>query len=196
MNEKYGIFGELYRKDKRSGSFIIEIALDKYSDIFSEWDPAPFKLRDIDPDLAIYLEGCSDEIPFRFPITLQFTIPKGTRNEQIEDQARNGLKNGFKFKIYFLKKNLEATNARTILFFLIGFAFLWVATIFPKQLAASVFPSIIVEGLFIGGWVFIWEAISLLLFTSTQIHHHIRHYKRLLKAKSFFTEMEQDIDKL
>ena len=96
-----GLFAEIYRFDKNSRSFIIEIALDRYEDIFSEWDPAPFKLRDIDPDLELYLEGSSDDIPFKYPVALSFTIPKGSRNENIEEQARNGLKNGFTFKRYF-----------------------------------------------------------------------------------------------
>ena len=52
----------------------------------------PFKLRDIDPDLELYLEGSSDDIPFKYPVALSFTIPKGSRNENIEEQARNGLK--------------------------------------------------------------------------------------------------------
>lgn len=193
MKKIKGIFEELYRQDKNSGAYIIEIALDKYSDIFCEWDPAPFKLRDIDPNLELYLEGCSDDIPLHYPLLLSFTIPKGIRNENIEDQARNGLRNGFKFKIYFIKKDIAKTNARTFLFILISFAFLWVATIFPKQLKASVFPSILVEGLFIGGWVFLWEAISLLLFTTTGLFHRSRIYKRLLKSTIVFREISQDI---
>ena len=45
MKKAEGIFRELYRFDKKSGAYIIEIALDKYSDIFSEWDPAPLNLE-------------------------------------------------------------------------------------------------------------------------------------------------------
>ncbi|NLL14909.1 MAG: hypothetical protein GX267_16015 [Fibrobacter sp.] len=192
MKKAEGIFRELYRFDKKSGAYIIEIALDKYSDIFSEWDPAPFKLRDIDHDLELYLEGCSDDIPYRYPLILSFTIPMGARDEIIEEQARKGLRNGFKFKIYFIRKEIARTNARTLLFMLIGFAFLWAATIFPKQLASSVFPSLLVEGLFIGGWVFLWEAITLALFTTTGLSHSSRVYKRLLNSTIVFREVIQD----
>lgn len=192
MKKAEGIFRELYRFDKKSGAYIIEIALDKYSDIFSEWDPAPFKLRDIDHDLELYLEGCSDDIPYRYPLILSFTIPMGARDEIIEEQARKGLRNGFKFKIYFIRKEIARTNARTLLFMLIGFAFLWAATIFPKQLASSVFPSLLVEGLFIGGWVFLWEAITLALFTTTGLAHSSRIYKRLLCSTIVFREVTQN----
>ncbi len=190
--EPDGLFQEMYRRDAATGSYIIEIALDRYSDIFSEWDPAPFKLRDLDPDLELYLEGCSDDIPFRYPVTLSFTIPKGIRDQNIEEQARNGLANSFMFKRYFLRKDREKTSTRTLLYILIGFAFLWVATIFPQQLAESVFPSIIVEGLFIGGWVFLWEAISLILFTYRGLAHRSRTYKRLQHSPIVFREVEPD----
>ncbi len=192
MKKTEGIFKELYRLDTKTGAYIIEIALDKYSDIFCEWDPAPYKLRDIDPDLELYLEGCSDDIPFRYPLIVSFTIPKGIREEKIERQARKGLRNGFKFKIYFINKDIAQTNARTLLFILVGFAFLWVATIFPKQLTASVFPSILVEGIFIGGWVFLWEAITLLLFTTSGLYHKSRIYKRLLNSTIVFREIIYD----
>lgn len=187
-----GLFAEIYRYDTATGAYIIEIALDDYGDIFSEWDPAPFKLRDIDPDLELYLEGCSDDIPFKYPVTLNFTIAKALRNARSEEQARNGLKNGFTFKRYFLKKEIYTANRRTVFFSLIGFAFLWVATIFPERLLLSPFPSIIVEGLFIGGWVFLWEAISLILFTTGGLRHRDHTYRRLQRSPVMFTDKEQE----
>ena len=39
-----------YRKDKESGRVIIPISLDKYDDVFDDWDPSPFKLRDIEDE--------------------------------------------------------------------------------------------------------------------------------------------------
>jgi len=187
--ERLGLFAEIYRFDEEANSYVIEIALDSYSDIFSEWDPAPFKLRDIDPDLELYLEGCSDDIPFKYPVILSFSIPQSSRNPSVEDQARHGLKSGFTFKRYFIRNDIGAANRRILLYFLIGFGFLWVVTLFPDRLRESPFPSIIVEGLFIGGWVFVWEAISLILFTTHNLHHKDRTYRRLQEAAIAFREV-------
>ncbi len=189
--EKHGIFAQIYHFDKQTGSYIIEIALEKYEDMFCQWDPAPFKLRDIDPDLELYLEGCSDDIPYKYPVTISFKIPGPHKREKIEAQARNGLKNGFTVKRYFLRKEIGSANKRTLLFFIIGFAFLYVATSFPAKLLDSPFPSLLVEGLFIGGWVFVWEAISLIIFTTRGLHHRYRTYKRLQKSSILFREMEE-----
>lgn len=51
---------------------MIEIVMDQDGDIFSEWNPTPFKCRDLDPDLKLYLEGSSEEIPSRYPVELCF----------------------------------------------------------------------------------------------------------------------------
>jgi hypothetical protein len=134
MKKAKGIFEELYRFDEKTGAYIIEIALDKYSDIFSEWDPAPFKLRDIDHDLELYLEGCSDDIPYRYPLILSFTIPMGERDINIEQQACKGLRNGFKFKIYFIKKAIARTNARTLLFMMMASLFCGLPLYFQNNL--------------------------------------------------------------
>lgn len=185
------LFSEIYKVDESTNLYMIEIALDQYGDVFNEWDPAPFKRRDIDPDLQLYLEGSADEIPLRYPIELSFTIPQGTRNQQIEEDLRGGLKNSFTFKLYLLRKELKEVNTRMLRFILIGFLLLWVATKFSEQFEGAPFASILAEGLFIGGWVFIWEAVSLFFFTNRELYEDYRIYKRLLKAPVFFRETER-----
>jgi hypothetical protein len=183
------LFSEIYAVDASTNRYMIEIGLDRYVDIFSEWDPAPFKRRDIDPDLELYLEGSSDEIPFRYPIELCFTIPAGIQNDEIEADCRKGLQNSFIFKLYFLKKELRQTNARMLQFVLLGFVFLWVAT-FLEPFNKRVLLSLLTEGLFIGGWVFLWEAVSLFFFTNRELYHRYRTYRRLQTALVIFREAE------
>lgn len=185
------LFSEIYQIDKSTNLYMIEIALDQYSDIFNEWDSAPFKRRDIDPDLRLYLEGSSDEIPLRYPIELSFTVPPGTRNEQLEEESRDGLKNCFIFKLYLLRRELKETNTRMVRFVLIGFLLLWVATKFSNQFEGEAFASLLAEGLFIGGWVFIWEAVSLFFFTNRELYENYLTYRRLNKAPIFFRESEK-----
>ena len=37
----------IYEKDQAKSAFIIATAIERYTDIFNELDPAPFKKRDI-----------------------------------------------------------------------------------------------------------------------------------------------------
>ena len=63
MNKRDRIFNETYKIDQVTNLHMIEVAIAQYTDIFNEWDPAPFKRRSLDPDLQSYLEEGSDEIP-------------------------------------------------------------------------------------------------------------------------------------
>ena len=46
----------IYERDSSLGAFIINIAIDNYPDVFNELDSAPWRRRDLDHDLRIYLE--------------------------------------------------------------------------------------------------------------------------------------------
>jgi hypothetical protein len=184
------LFSQIYQIDEATNLYMIEVALDQYGDIFNEWDPAPFKRREIDPDLELYLEGSSDEISDRYPIELSFTLPQGTRDEQTEQEMRDGLRNSFTFKIYLLKKELRKTNAQMLRWVLLGFIFLWLGSVLSSQFKETVLVSLLAEGLFIGGWVFLWEAVSLFFFTNRELYNRYRTYRRLHQAPVFFREAE------
>lgn len=199
IRNRDGVFEQIYAIDPVTNRYMIEVALDQYTDIFDEWDPAPFKRRSLDPDLDLYLNSSSEEIPWRYGIELYFTLPKGARNEAMENEVRDGLKNSFIFKMYLLRKKLRKTNGQIFRCLLLGFLFLWIGTVFPNQAwLETMFPnagaalaiSLLAEGLFIGGWVFLWEAVSLFFFTDRDLLYQYRTYKRLLNAPVFFREAE------
>ncbi len=183
-------FSDNYQIDRSTNRYMIEIGLSQYADIFSEWDPAPFKRRAIDPDLELYLESSSDEIPFPYPIELLFMIPIGTQNKRLEGETRRGLENSLTFKLYLFKKELRKTNARIFRFILIGLIFLWAGTAFAKQVEKSVVLPTLLEGVAISGWVFLWEAVSLFFFTNRDLYHRYRIYKRLQSSPVIFREKQ------
>ena len=191
MGKQDRLFREVYKIDQETNLYMIEVALNQYADIFNEWDSTPFKRRDLDPDLRLYLEESSDEIPFKYPIELYFTIPAGTRDERIEKEAEDGIKNSFISKRYFLGKKMKQTNMQTFRFVLVGFVFLWVAKTFSGWRAEANLQSILLEGLAISGWVFLWEAVSLFFFTNRELHHLYYTYKRLQNAPVLFREAEK-----
>ncbi|MDM9380352.1 hypothetical protein QUB80_06505 [Chlorogloeopsis sp. ULAP01] len=182
------VFRELYKIDDSTNLYMIEIALDQYTDIFNEWDPAPFKHRELDPELRLYLEESSNEIPSKYPIELCFTVPVAMQNEQIEDDLRDSLKNSFIYKRFFLRKEVEKTNKQMLLLVVVGFVCLWVANTISTE---ADLQSILLEGLAISGWVFIWEAVSLFFFTNRELYHRYKTYKRLQNAPVIFREAKQ-----
>ena len=63
-----------YRKNPDTGRIIIDIALDNYLEFFHEWDNSIFKKRDINPELAEFLDLCSEDIPLRKKLEIVFSI--------------------------------------------------------------------------------------------------------------------------
>ncbi|NJL45571.1 MAG: hypothetical protein HC922_07240 [Leptolyngbyaceae cyanobacterium SM2_3_12] len=185
------LFSEVYTLDPSTNRYMIEIALDQYEDIFNEWDPAPFKRREIDSDLKLYLEVSTEEIPFKCPIELFFFLPKGYRNETMEEESRIAFKNYFGFKLNFLKRDLRRVNTRLLRYIFLGFLLLWVGTTYPGHDAETTWSTVVTEGIFIGGWVFLWEAVSLFFFTKREIYHEYQINKKILNAPIFFKEVEK-----
>lgn len=186
MKEKERFFNEIYKIDKVTNFYMIEIALNQYSDIFNQWDPTPFKRREIDPDLRLYLEGSSDEIPFRYPIELCFKVLSDKQEPQLEEEIRCGLQNSFIFKQYLLKKQLKKNNTQALIFVILGFGFLWIATLLSRKFESLIWPSLLTDGLIIGGWVFLWEAVSMFFFTNRELYECYNTYKRLQSAPIIF----------
>jgi len=191
MKSKNEFFGEIYKLDSATDRYMIEIALDQYTDIFSEWDPAPFKRRSLDPDLELYLEASSEEIPLHYPIELYFTIPQGSQDDGMEEAAKNGLRNSCLFKLYLLRRKIEKTNTLMVRYIILGFMLLWIGTLLASQYADETILSLFADALLIGGWVFIWEAVSLFSFTNRELYHDYRTYKRLKNAPVIFQEIEK-----
>lgn len=112
MKKDNKLFGEIYKIDESTKLYMIEIALDHYVNVFNKWDPAPFKRRDLDPDLQLYLEGSSEEIPLHYPIELCFTVPEKARDNQLEKEVEDGLKKSFVFKMFGHDANTTKSASR------------------------------------------------------------------------------------
>ena len=184
------VFAKVYNIDQNTNACLIEIALARYDDIFNKWDFDPFERREVNPELEDFLERCSDEIPFRYPIEFHFTIPEGMRNRQKEEKSRDGFKNHFTFKIYLVKNKLKINYRRTLYCFLVGF-FLLAGGIQWQIVSQNLLPSILRESLNIGGWVFIWQAVSVFSFGNTELYRSYRTYKRLRNAPIIFHEAKE-----
>ena len=191
MMKQDKLFSQFYTFDKSTNCYMVEIALDQYTDIFNEWDPTPFKRREIDPDLRLYLEGSCEEIPRRYPIEICFLVPGKIRDELMEEESRLGLKNYFRFKIYFLKKDLRKIYIQMLNYSFIGFLFLWVGTRFSGDGQESIWLTILIEGIFIWGWVLLWEAASLFFFRNRELYDRYQIYQRLMNAPVIFVEVDR-----
>jgi hypothetical protein len=66
-----------------------------------------------------------------------------------------------------------------------------VATLVAKPAEVNVLTSVLTEGLFIGGWVFLWEAVSLFFFSNRDLYYRYRTFRRLRRSEIIFSEAAQ-----
>lgn len=178
MKKDFAYLEKIYERDPGTNAYVIPVALERYSDIFSEWDPAPFKKRDLDYDLRQYLVNCSSDIPFECDTVLCFSVPESVRSGEDEDRVSVGLKTYYSFYLKSLEYELTVTRKRSLLFGLISAMLLFTAVSLSVFASENNFYLVVIEGIYIGGWVFLWEAISTSFFKSRKAKSEYMHYKR------------------
>jgi len=179
-------FAEIYERDGASGAFIIKIAIGKYTDVFNKLDPAPFRKRDLDQDLLDFLENCSSDIPLKYDVTLHLNVLNETRNSEKEEKIKQGLTTYFSFVRNLLQRKIRRSYKKTIPYVAASLILLSLSLSLHAILSDNVVFTTLVQILNIGGWVFLWEAISTVSFRNRDIQNQYKHYKRLNEAQIVF----------
>ena len=179
----------IYKTNPDTGAFIIEVSLDDYTDIFNGWDPSPVRRRDLDPDLVDFLEQCASDIPLEFPLELQFYIPQDKYDEDRETRSKEGIKNNFGFTAHFINKEIEENRRRIMIYAIASLAFLSVGYLSRHYVPPNFLTTILTEGVSIGGWVFLWEAFSLIFFSGQEVNSRLKRYRRFQESKITFTRL-------
>ena len=177
---------KIYERDKATGAYIISVAIDKYTDIFNEWDPAPFRKRDIDQDLRYFLEDCSSDIPIKSDVTLTFDVLDEARDSEKETRIKSGLKTYFSFVRNLLERKIKKSYETSLLYVLASFFLLAASFLLRTVTPDGLLFVVTVEGLNIGGWVFLWEAISTFVFKNRDVRSKYLQYRRLSCAPVLF----------
>jgi len=185
------ILDTVYEKDPSSNAFIIKISIKSYNDIFNDLDPAPFRKRDLDPDLRLYIEESSADIPLKNKISIQFRAPMPIKDNDKEKKVIMGLKTYFQFVIRTFEKDIMQGYRKGAIYIVCSFLLLLSAYYLSSIIPDFFLLVTLVEGLFIGGWVFLWEAIAVFAFKNREIRIKWKRYKRLNEAPMDFIYEEQ-----
>jgi hypothetical protein len=179
----------IYEKDKETGAFIISIALDHYVDVFNELDSAPWRRRDLDHDLRIFLEDCSSDIPLKYDVILQFNVEQEKQDPIKEERLKVGLKTYFTFVRSGLQKKIRRSNERSVVY-AVGAFFLLFASYSLAAISSNLLLATLFDVIAIGGWVFLWEAISTFAFQGREALDRYRTYQRFSTAEVRFTYVQ------
>jgi hypothetical protein len=177
---------QIYKENPETNGYIIEVSLDDYNEVFNGWDPSPIRRRDLEPDLLSFIEQCAYDIPLKHEVELHFYLPKAQYDEKKEELTKAGIVNNFKFIIHFIQKELSSNRRKIFMYIMMSFSFLTSSYLARQRIDLAFLTTTIVEGLFIGGWVFLWEAFSLFFFTGQEPRARLKRYNRFLESSINF----------
>jgi len=186
MREYATYLDESYRRDPETGAFIVDIDLGRYADVFNDWDRGPMRRRDIDPDLLFFLRTCSSDIPLDRPIRFSFSLSSHLRDTKKEEWITAGLRNYFAFSARQAHDDLRKNRADTLRYVVIAFVLISLAYLFQPYWPQHLLSQVATEGLIIGGWVFLWEAISAFVFKNREVRRRLKEEQRFLDAPLSF----------
>lgn len=179
---------QIYRYDAEDDTYIIDISLENYLEIFNDWDRSPLRKKDMNQELSDYLETAAYQIPLKYNTKIIFGIPVSVKDVKRQQNAVTGLRNNFRYIIHFINRTLSTNNRKSAIYTILGLAFIVLSTIFDQYLPDdSFFFNILSQGIFVGGWVLLWEAFSLNLFVSYEHRNRRKRFERFLQSKIEFT---------
>jgi hypothetical protein len=183
----------IYHTNRHNNAFLIELNLDQYDDLFNSWDGSALDRKELDPELSHFLERASYELPLKEKVELCFYLPKNKKNEKMEADSRATIKNNFRMKQFFIDQDLKHNNKKIATYIVMGILFLLTAYLIPETKDLSILISLLMEGLFVGGWVFLWEAFSIFFFGSRELKDKKRRYFRYLDSDIVFNYRDREV---
>jgi len=170
---------ERYRIE--NGERCIDVRIAQIEQLFDNRDPAPFRERDLDPDLVEYLLAAGDDLVAYRVFRLVFWLEKACQPGEIEGAFHAH----FEYELDRLDRRRGRTRrtgqialvvALVIITGLLALAQL-VSSIVPGELGVGLH-----EGLVISCWVIMWRPVEVLIYDGIPWRRERRVMRRLLEA--------------
>lgn len=174
-----------YKYEKENNTYLIEVSLDDYDDVYDEWDPAPFKRRFIEEGFDDFIVSSSDDISLKYKLAIVLYIPEDKKDGNKENAVDSAYKNYYGYRMEKVRKSKIRLRKRTISYLLLAVLFLTPGYFFQIETANIVY-NVLEEGILIGGWVFLWEFFTNLFIKSREINFTYKMYERLYTSEIRF----------
>lgn len=177
--QKRMYLGSIYPYDDTLDTYYIELSLNDYDELFNGWDASPLKRRDLEPELLAYLEEACYDIPSRSKIEIHCVMMDIKKDNQKERKSLDSFRHNFLMTEHFINKQVSRNVRKIMIYLLLSTFFLTFAYTLPRVHELDILSSILIEGLFIGGWVMLWEVFTLFFFDGYELRVRRKHVKRL-----------------
>ena len=176
-------------------SDIINIWLDRYDEIFSDFDPSPYTHRIVSDDFISEVRRIYGDKQGHIK-EFNLYLPEAVRNESEEMMIKKRLHEFFRMRFENFLKEFKGIRRKGIIFALLGIVLL---TIISYLLSLKSFTGIM-QYIFIaaepGGWFLVWMGLDYMFFINKPKKPEMEFYKKLYGAEiSFHSTPEEKKDK-
>ncbi|MCX6310130.1 MAG: hypothetical protein NT084_00635 [Bacteroidetes bacterium] len=166
----------------------LNIWIDSYNDLFSDFDSRPFSERAISDDFIREMNKLTEEKDELIK-TLRFQIPVKERDAKIEDIIIKRLSKDFKREYAQIAREVNNNRHKGLIMAACGISALMIAvlitTIEMKKLGQN-FLRILFEP---AGWFLIWSGLEKIFFDGKTVKRKRDYYARLEKCKIEFVSI-------
>jgi hypothetical protein len=168
----------------------MDIWMDGYNDIFSDFDPAPYSKRAISADFVEEVMRRTSE-EHDEDIELRMSVPQAMRSQKTETIIKKRLREYFLLKKKKYEQLVKNERTKGVIYFVGGFLMLSSFIVLEIFLAQHVAVKLLAAVMAPFGWFGVWEGTSHLLEGPEKFSSKKDFYTKLAKAKfEFFSEEE------
>jgi hypothetical protein len=149
-----------YRVD--GGTHCVDVRLNAIEQLFDNRDPAPFRERDLDPDLVEYLYAAGEDLMSHGPFKVVFWVASPCQPTEVE----TGYRAHFVYELQRIERRRRRHRRTGQVALLLGVTLL-VLILFASELLAGYDHRLVKafrEGLVILSWVVMWRPVEILLY--------------------------------
>src|ERR1035437_403037 len=166
----------------------ISIWIDKYDDIFSDFDPRPFSERNVSDDFLNELRKVSREDNFHIN-ELRLLVPEKNRNQESENIISKHLHAFFRKNVHAWQEKVTKLRAQGVLFVIISVFLLMGASYISSLKSGNIILHVLLVLLEPAGWFLIWRGLDNLIGSSREETPELDFYNKIVKSKIVFVSI-------
>lgn len=185
--EYFDYLTDVYPFQKSTGTFTIPVVFDHYDNLFKRIDDSPIRRKDLTNELTSFLIESANEIPTDYTLAIAVHILKELADPNQENNVIKGIHNYFSYLAHQTLQEMANKKRRAIKYVFFSVLFITTTVMIRSFIQPGMLMNIILEGLTIGGWVFLWEAFSIYVINMDDANTDIRDAKRLCQSPVYFS---------
>ncbi len=161
-------------------NLLIKIFTTKIEDLYDDYDKkSSFIKKDLKESLRDYLYESVDEIE-KAPFVLQFYFNESS-NEESKKRLKSSINSYFSYLISLEKRSMKESLKNSLIFFILGFLLVFISLTLSEH--ENIAFKLLSEGVMIGGWVALWEALATILVNWLPLRKNLNIYQKIADAK-------------